>query len=299
MGRAHPPWFVLKRGIQGQLRELELWGAFVRERERIKAEEGDGLSVQEIYQRAYKATMASKAPGVELVTGIEDFVPRSEPAALVAARKQAKAEAAAAAEVEKRAKLEAEVSEGVVSGEAPLPEPGEVGVEEGEVGDEGPVIVLPLRDEERRAMFGGRKATASAGIRWVAAQLAYERPDWDSAPSEEAVAILNWARLSSVNESEFWRIMWVKVLPNRSQTEQEDLARGDEVRMGELLARATKLVHEIRYGREEGVNGNGHESRLQEAFSAVESAGQGGSVAGVDADLGGGDECGTGIDEGG
>lgn len=118
-------------------------------------------------------------------------------------------------------------------GAVPTPPPAQTPVRELKPGE-----VLP-------DMFEGRPPTSKVvDIEWVYSNLAYNLNDIDyaSAPSPGAVALLKWARTG--NQTEFFKGLYAKLLPNRSSVTEDDDKKDDGRRIGKVI----DLIEGLKFG---------------------------------------------------
>lgn len=71
-------------------------------------------------------------------------------------------------------------------------------------------------------LFEGKVPPIRTTIEWVAQKIAISDVKPEHAPSSEAWGLLQWVQRSDTNESEFWRSIYPKLLPSRSQMESVD-----------------------------------------------------------------------------
>lgn len=74
----------------------------------------------------------------------------------------------------------------------------------------------------KASVFKGKQANTRKNVMWVAESIALDKPDPKDAPSSQAWGMLMWVRRSPQNESEFWRQIYPKLLPSRTQVDNED-----------------------------------------------------------------------------
>lgn len=75
--------------------------------------------------------------------------------------------------------------------------------------------VLPLGPSS----LSKRKAPVVRTLQWVAANIANAEPDPHECPSAEAWGLLRWVRINPINEGEFWRTIYPKLVPTRNTME--------------------------------------------------------------------------------
>lgn len=93
------------------------------------------------------------------------------------------------------------------------------GASQGNNSNQSSAAPLPQVDE---ALFEGRRTTEAENIRWVADNLASEKPNLDEAPSKTAVALLSDCQQFPQFRVDFWKNMYTKLIS------KEQLADGDK-----------------------------------------------------------------------
>lgn len=119
-----------------------------------------------------------------------------------------------------------------------------------------------LVEPEYVQMFGrefleellARRSSALRDIEWVAEQLVIVRGIGvsrkqfrelaKSSPSASALGLLLWATKSPLNEADFWKTMYAKTLPNKSQIEAEALHSDDGRRQFQHIRRIRQAIVE-------------------------------------------------------
>lgn len=106
----------------------------------------------------------------------------------------------------------------------------------------------------------GRTCASIETISWVASQLRRQAPDVASAPSEAALALLQWATSSPVARAEFWKNLWSRTLPTRAEIENQARYADDgstEIELAQrIMARLEAQTAEDECQRLRGVDGH-------------------------------------------
>lgn len=151
--------------------------------------------------------------------------------------------------LEKRIELDRQASEGATLVGQGVRADRPSAVEEGQ----------PRSERWRRSSANKREV-----VEWVAQALA--RPGEVSlrqAPCAEAWGLYKWASSDESHESEFWKGMYSKLLPTRSQVEVENTYRDDGRRKLEILDRVLRSLDEAEDAWDGG--SDGEEPSLAEA----------------------------------
>lgn len=84
-----------------------------------------------------------------------------------------------------------------------------------------PLMRTRTTDERRasKSAFKDKECSDTDAIKWVASVMEVRGIKPTEAPSATAWNILVWARTSPVTKSEFWRILYVKAIPNIGSSE--------------------------------------------------------------------------------
>jgi len=110
-----------------------------------------------------------------------------------------------------------------------------VSAEGGRGGVMGDVGMIPA------SMFAGRaRASQREVVEWVASNMAVQDVDVEGCPSSEAWGMLRWTRLNVANEGDFWRVIYSKLLPTRTEVGREAM-KGDEAQL-ELLEQRLREI---------------------------------------------------------
>lgn len=93
------------------------------------------------------------------------------------------------------------------------------------------------REKDRRPAsdFEGRECSAHKTAQWVAGHIAISDVVSEDAPSPEAWALLRWVQRSDSNEIEFWKVIYTKLLPSRTQLEAAAKFKDDGHEIVELI----------------------------------------------------------------
>ena len=94
---------------------------------------------------------------------------------------------------------------------------------------------LPRLPAVRSGDFDGKKASEVEAIRWVADNMQILDPKPKDCPSAAAWGLLAQCRDSAIAQSDFWKQTFPKLLPSRTQMEQERDAAPDESKAKEVI----------------------------------------------------------------
>lgn len=72
-----------------------------------------------------------------------------------------------------------------------------------------------------RETFEGKDCSEQEAVRWVADNLAVEMVNVEHAPSARAWGLLNWVRQDTDNEKDFWKSIYPKLAPPKSDVQIE------------------------------------------------------------------------------
>lgn len=137
---------------------------------------------------------------------------------------------------------------------------------------------LPPLPSVGHGEFDGRRASEVEVVRWVASNMQVEDPCSSDCPSAAAWGLLAQCRESVVARSDFWKTTYPKLLPTKSQMEQEQKRGPDE-------GRAKAVIEDLlRFGREARDGGDKSEPEA----SVIE--GEGDAVSGGEVEVPGGGE---------
>ncbi len=107
-------------------------------------------------------------------------------------------------------------------------------------------VDTPLSIEVGDDAADGRTCPSIESITWVASQLRRKSPDIASAPSETALALLEWAGSSIVAKAEFWKNLWSRTLPTRGEVENAARYSDDGSEQIELAQRILGRIEQSR-----------------------------------------------------
>jgi len=105
--------------------------------------------------------------------------------------------------------------------------------------------------ERLRSMRDTDALTASQwvaeGLAWNKLNESFGRKDdyWKTAPSAEAMALLDWVLASPANRCVFWQTIWPKRIPSRSQVDQIAAMRDDGLASLELIDKYRRGMEEM------------------------------------------------------
>ncbi len=102
------------------------------------------------------------------------------------------------------------------------------------------------REKSRRpsSIFEGKTCPAHVSTHWVAANVAISDVKDKDAPSPEAWALLCWVQRNDSNEIEFWKNIYTKLLPSRTQIEAVDRFKDDGRVIIELIGDMERTISE-------------------------------------------------------
>ena len=81
-----------------------------------------------------------------------------------------------------------------------------------------------------KGTFKGKRAPGRKAVEWVAEHVGIADVEPQDAPSGEAWSLLAWASSDASNTADFWKVVYPKILPTKSQIDAEDTMRGDDGR---------------------------------------------------------------------
>ena len=84
-----------------------------------------------------------------------------------------------------------------------------------------------LEGEVESGLFRETGASTPECVAWVAKHMMLKGVKPEQAPSSEAWSMLCWARRNNQNEAQFWGQIYTKLLPSRSQLDQEQRYKDD------------------------------------------------------------------------
>ena len=84
-----------------------------------------------------------------------------------------------------------------------------------------------LEGEVDAGVFRETGASTPECVAWVAKHMMLKGVKPEQAPSSEAWSMLCWARRNNQNEAQFWGQIYTKLLPSRSQLDQEQRYKDD------------------------------------------------------------------------
>ncbi len=90
--------------------------------------------------------------------------------------------------------------------------------------------------------FSGKTASSIEVIEWVAANIAITDPDPKKAPNSEAWGLLQWVRRDQQNEGEFWRQIYPKLMPTKSEMKKSQGEKENESDVIDLIGRVKAAI---------------------------------------------------------
>ena len=88
-----------------------------------------------------------------------------------------------------------------------------------------------LEGEVESSLFRETGASTPECVAWVAKHMMLKGVKPEQAPSSEAWSMLCWARRNNQNEAQFWGQIYTKLLPSRSQLDQEQRYKDDGLKV--------------------------------------------------------------------